>query len=76
MEVERTPDFIRLIDFTSFHDEIRMIDEETLIGKWVSPEVNPDSLRWLAPYLEPSGDRFGFYYILKRAEAGASVGGG
>lgn len=75
VEVERTNEFVRLIDFTSFHDEIRMIDQETLIGKWVSPELNPDLVRWLGPYLEPRGDRFGFYYILKRAAAHAGMGG-
>jgi len=64
---------VQLIDFTSFHDEIRIIDEETLVGKWVSPELNPDMLRGLSSYLEPQGDRFAFYYILKRAKARAAV---
>jgi hypothetical protein len=75
MEVARTPEFIQLVDFTSFHDEIRMIDSETLIGKWVSPELNPDLLGGLGSYLEPRGDRFAFYYILKRAQRGASTVG-
>ena len=66
MEVEHTGEFVRLLDFTSFHDEIRMIDEVTLIGKWVSPELNPVLLRGLGSYLEQQGDRFAFYYILKR----------
>ena len=37
MQVQFTSEFVRLIDFTSFHDEIRMIDPKTMIGKWVSP---------------------------------------
>jgi hypothetical protein len=74
MEVEHTPEFVQLIDFTTFHDEIRMIDSETLVGKWVSPELNPDLLRGLGSYLEPRGDRFAFYYLLKRAQRGASTG--
>lgn len=75
MEVEQTPEFVRLIDFTSFHDEIRMLDHETLIGKWVSPDLDPTLLSGLGAYLEPRGDRFGFYYILKRAQKGAATGG-
>jgi hypothetical protein len=74
MEVARTEEFVQLIDFTPFHDEIRMIDEETLVGKWVAPVLNPDLLRGLGSYLEPRGDRFAFYYILKRAKAGAATG--
>jgi hypothetical protein len=74
MEVERTAEFVQLMDFTAFHDEIRMIDAETLIGKWVSPELNADLLRGLSSYLEPRGDRFAFYYLLKRAQRGASTG--
>ena len=73
MEVARTEEFVQLMDFTPFHDEIRIIDEETLIGKWVSPELNPDMLRGLGSYLEPHNDRFAFYYILKRANTGASI---
>ena len=69
MEAVFTPEFVRLLDFTSFHDEIRRIDDETLIGKWVSPEVNPDLLRGLGSYLEPQEDRFAFYYILRRVRA-------
>jgi len=66
MEVARTNEFVQLIDFTSFHDEIRMIDHDALIGKWVSPDLNPELLRGLGSYLEPRGDRFAFYYILRR----------
>ena len=74
MKVEFTDEFVRLVDFTQFHDEIRLIDEETLIGKWVSPELSPLLLPGLRNYLEPGQDRVGFYYILKRAKAGAAVG--
>ncbi|MEX2262034.1 MAG: GMC family oxidoreductase [Bryobacteraceae bacterium] len=76
MEVQFTDEFVRLIDFTVFHDEIRLIDQDTLIGKWVSPELDPLLLRGLDNYLEPVGNRFGFYYILKRAQAGVATGGG
>ena len=71
MDVEFTDEFVWLIDFTSLHDEIRMIDSDTLIGKWVSAS----STMWLKSaalqkalrgYLEPGQDRLVFYYLLKR----------
>jgi hypothetical protein len=73
VEVAQTPEFVQLMDFTMFHDEIRMIDADTLIGKWVSPELNPDLLGGLRPWLEPLGDRFALRYILRRAQAGAAI---
>jgi len=66
MEPAFTGEFLRLDDFTVFQDEIRLIDEDTMIGKWVSPELPPGLLRALEDYLEPDGDRFGFYYVLTR----------
>lgn len=75
MQVEFTEPFVRLVDFTTFHDEIRMIDQDTLIGKWVSRELSPVLLAGLRNYVEPGADRLGFYYILKRAKAGVAVGG-
>ncbi|MGH9445479.1 MAG: GMC family oxidoreductase, partial [Terriglobia bacterium] len=72
MQVEFTDEFVELRDFTSFHDEIRMVDPTTMIGKWVSP---PDSgwlnnsivRRALKSYLEPGKDRMAFYYLLSRS---------
>lgn len=66
MDVSFTGEFVRLDDFTAFCDEFRMIDADTMIGKWVEPEVHPPLARALADYLEPSGGRFAFYYILTR----------
>ncbi|MGH9470003.1 MAG: GMC family oxidoreductase N-terminal domain-containing protein, partial [Terriglobia bacterium] len=71
MKVQFTEEFVRLIDFTSFHDEIRIIDDRTMIGKWVSPSgqawLNNGLLRKaLEGYLEPGQDRFAFYYLLTR----------
>jgi hypothetical protein len=72
MQVQFTSEFVRLIDFTSFHDEIRMIDPKTMIGKWVSPgapEWIKDTARASAldGFLEPGQDRLAFYYLLTRA---------
>jgi hypothetical protein len=74
--VDFTDEFVRLVDFTEFHDEIRMIDSETMIGKWASPDLGPLAVAGLRNYLEPGGDRLAFYYILKRAKAGAAAGRG
>jgi cholesterol oxidase len=66
-QVEMTPEFVRLSDFTSFRDEIRMIDDETMIGKWVSTDL-PESLADpLRNYVEPGSNQLAFYYILTRA---------
>jgi len=71
MQVQFTGEFVRLIDLTSFHDEIRMIDAKTMIGKWVSP-TSPEWLKNAAltealhGYLEPGQDRLAFYYVLTK----------
>ncbi|MGH9449913.1 MAG: GMC oxidoreductase, partial [Terriglobia bacterium] len=66
-----TPDAAEMFDSLRFHDEIRMIDGETMIGKWVSPTVPAWLGRLgletaLAGYLEPGRDRLAFYYLLTR----------
>ena len=71
MQVQFTGEFVRLIDLTSFHDEIRMIDAKTMIGKWVSP-TSPEWLKNAAltealhGYLEPGQDRLAFHYLLTK----------
>lgn len=72
MQVQFTDEFVRLVDFTAFHDEIRMVDDRTMIGKWASPAGsgwlnNSIVQRALKGYLEPGKDRFAFYYLLSRA---------
>ncbi|MGH9353929.1 MAG: hypothetical protein ACRD2G_17505, partial [Terriglobia bacterium] len=63
-----TSDAVEMFDFTRFHDEIRMIDGQTMIGKWVSPAapawLNPPLEKAFAGYLEPGRDRLTFYYLL------------
>jgi hypothetical protein len=65
-QVNMTNDFVRLTDPTGFKDEIRMIDQNTLIGKWISPELDSALLDSLRSYLEPSTKGFVFYFILTR----------
>ena len=65
-------DHFQLRDFTPFHDEIRKISDDLLIGKYLGP---------LPPGFQPSAatpslgiihteenGQFGFYYLLTRAE--------
>lgn len=66
-----TDDAVEMFDFTRFHDEIRMIDGATMIGKWVSPAapswLSPLLAKALGGYLEPGKIRLAFYYLLTRA---------
>ena len=66
VDVSFTDEFVRLDDFTTFHDEIRFIGRDMMIGKWVSPEMPAAQISLLQDYIEPSGNRFGFYYVLTR----------
>jgi cholesterol oxidase len=70
-------DHFRLDDFTPFHDEIRKLDDDLLIGKWITDV--PEAFAALFPvgslgifHTEsdgPAGRRFGFYYLLRKATA-------
>ncbi|MBL8230560.1 MAG: GMC family oxidoreductase [Bryobacterales bacterium] len=71
-----TANHFQLTDFTGFHDEIRRVDADTMIGKWVM-ELPPEasalpafgSLGIFHQEAPAPGDRrprFGFYYLLSR----------
>jgi membrane glycosyltransferase len=66
-QVAMTPEFARLSDVTAFQGEIRMIDTDTLIGKWVAADLSSlaDSLR---NFVESSPSQLTFYYILTRVK--------
>ena len=64
-------DHFQLNDFTTFHDEIRKVTGDFLVGKYmttlpavVSPLVNNSSL---GLFHTEAGGNFGFYYVLTRA---------
>jgi cholesterol oxidase len=69
-------DHFRLDDFTPFHDEIRRIDDDLMVGKYVTDL--PAGIAALAGasslgifHTETGADqskRFGFYYLLSRVE--------
>ncbi|HEX8091801.1 MAG TPA: hypothetical protein VF762_23310, partial [Blastocatellia bacterium] len=69
-------DHFRLNDFTPFHDEIRRVDNDLLVGKYVT-DVPPGvasvaGASSLSIFHVEAGagqaKRFGFYYMLSRAE--------
>jgi len=65
-------DHFQLNDFTTFHDEIRKVDTDLLVGKYVT--ALPPGLSSLLGggamgifHNEPGSSQFGFYYALSRA---------
>ncbi|MGO8815166.1 MAG: GMC family oxidoreductase N-terminal domain-containing protein [Terriglobia bacterium] len=66
-QAQMTQPFVRLTDFTAFQGEIRMIDNDTLIGKWVATDLSSlaDQLR---NFVEPAANQLTFYYILTRVK--------
>ena len=69
---ELGPDELRMDDFTPLHDEIRAIDANYMLGKWITDQRAP-----FGPFsagllqAEPAGagqSRFGFYYTLRRVD--------
>jgi cholesterol oxidase len=67
-QVEMTPEYIRLSDFTAFQGEIRMIDNDTLIGKWVASDLLSTLADPLRNCVEPGPNQLTFYYILARVK--------
>ncbi len=75
MEGLLTPTFLQdhfqLNDFTAFHDEIRKVSDDLLVGKYVTslpPAVAAlFGSQSLGLFHTETGGRFGFYYILRRA---------
>jgi hypothetical protein len=61
--------------FGAFGHEVRMIDSDTVIGKWIFPEMSPLLLKALRNYGEPETNRLAVYYLARRARAGVAVVG-
>jgi cholesterol oxidase len=66
-------DHFELTDFTPFHDEIRKVSSDFLVGKYVTPlpaALSPlVSNSSLGLFHTEAGGNFGFYYMLTRATA-------
>jgi len=70
LEPEKLDESSRLADALGIKNEIRMLDANTLIGKWVS-SPQPSWLSTLLQkalygYLEPGKGQFVLYYFLKK----------
>jgi hypothetical protein len=70
-----TGEQLELYDFTSLHDEIRMVSPDFMLGKWVTSSIRAfgpfytDSAGLIQTEHRPDGSkRFGFYYTLKRSQ--------
>jgi hypothetical protein len=66
-------DHFQLNDFTPFHDEIRKVSADFLVGRYVAPLAAPlESLLGnssLGLFHTEANGEFGFYYMLTRAAA-------
>jgi hypothetical protein len=73
METSLGEEELKLIDFTPFHDQVKAVDANYMIGKWITSQklpFGPFSAGLLQS--EPSvdgGSHLGFYYTLKRCDA-------
>ena len=80
MEGLVTPTFLQdhfqLNDFTPFHDEIRKVTDDFLVGKYVTQLPAPLSLlvsnSSLGLFHTEAGGQFGFYYMLSRVTGAAT----
>ena len=71
-----TRDHFHLDDFTPFHDEIRKVDDNVMVGKYMT--ALPPGLSSLVGnssvgifHTEAGSDEFGFYYVLSRTDKAA-----
>ena len=66
-------DHFQLNDFTPFHDEIRKVSADFLVGKYVAPLAAPlaslPGNSSLGLFHTEANGEFGFYYMLTRAAA-------
>ncbi len=73
--VEFTQDQMNMFDFTNFHDEIRMVKDDFMVGKYIPEEqeilslVGERSLGLLHFEKTPKGTRPAIYYSIKRVSA-------
>ena len=67
-QIEMTPEYVRLGDLTAFQGEIRMIDNDTLIGKWVASDLLSTLADPLRNFVEPGSNQLTFYYVLTRVK--------
>lgn len=66
-EVNFTEEFARLEEPAGFRAEIRAVDADLLVGKWLAAEMPAALLNALGDYLEAGEGGVVFYYVLTRA---------
>ncbi|MBI2267212.1 MAG: hypothetical protein HYU64_18960 [Armatimonadetes bacterium] len=68
--VEMTPEQMNTYDWTNWHDEIKMVTDDLMVGKWCSPTTRlplPDyAPGFLSVEKTPEGNRCSIRYILER----------
>jgi hypothetical protein len=61
---------VRSIDASGLRGEVRMMDANTMIGKWISPPqpswFSTLLQKALSGYLDPGKKQFTLYYFLKK----------
>jgi hypothetical protein len=66
-----TATHFQLNDFTQFRDEIRYLNDDLLVGRWVAGLDIPPPVASLGIFHRvPGTNQFGFYYLLRRKQAG------
>ena len=61
-------------DLTPSSNDMRVLDDNTVLGKWTAATLDPAITPALRNYVEPYAGHFTFYYILQRAKAGSAAG--
>jgi len=68
--VELTSDHMRMYDFTNWHDEVKMVTNDFMVGKWCSPafqlEIGNSAPSFLHVEDVPEGKRLCLCFTLKR----------
>lgn len=65
--VNYTGEFVQVGDAAKFQAEIRSIDRDTLIGRWLSPTFGPVLSSGLKQFIELQNERLILRFVLKRA---------
>lgn len=68
--VELTPQQMKMYDYTNWHDEVKIVTNDFMIGKWCSPWTQIPLIfgpSFLSVEKGPEGSRFSLRFTLKRA---------
>lgn len=74
-KVVLTPDQMNMYDFTNWHDEVKIVKDDFMIGKWCSPWTKvllTFGPSFLSTEKGPEGSRFCLRFILNRKKSSGS----